>query len=315
MHAGSDLLRSKSFDRDSFNSGDWFNKLDFTYQDNNFGAGLPVAGKNQENWPIMAPLLANPDLKPTPADIQLSAALFQELLQMRYSSTLFRLQTEAEIQERVAFHNTGPNQLPGLIVMGISDHTGMDLDPTYEAIYVLVNANDEAQTITLAELAGMELGLHPVQLSSVDPVVKSSTYDASTGAFTVPGRTTAVFVEVASLRERIEGLIKQVEALVDAGVLNKYQGKSLTVKLEVSIRMLDRDRPRVAVLLLDTFIKQVKLLVIRGILSAEQGQPLIDEATGIIWQIVTDFSLDAKLASSGKLELKPAPELKAGSAR
>jgi pullulanase len=32
LHAGSDLLRSKSLDRDSYNSGDWFNRLDFTYQ-------------------------------------------------------------------------------------------------------------------------------------------------------------------------------------------------------------------------------------------------------------------------------------------
>ena len=63
MHAGSDLLRSKSFDRDSYNSGDWFNRLDFTYQANNYGVGLPVAGKNQDNWVIMQPRLANPDLK------------------------------------------------------------------------------------------------------------------------------------------------------------------------------------------------------------------------------------------------------------
>jgi pullulanase len=47
-HAGSDLLRSKSMDRDSYNSGDWFNKLDFTYASNNWGVGLPVAGKNQK---------------------------------------------------------------------------------------------------------------------------------------------------------------------------------------------------------------------------------------------------------------------------
>ena len=62
FHAGTDLLRSKSMDRDSYNSGDWFNRLDFTYQENNWGVGLPVAEKNQDNWPIMQPLLANPAL-------------------------------------------------------------------------------------------------------------------------------------------------------------------------------------------------------------------------------------------------------------
>ncbi len=41
FHAGDDLLRSKSFDRNSYNSGDWFNRLDWTYQTNNFAVGLP----------------------------------------------------------------------------------------------------------------------------------------------------------------------------------------------------------------------------------------------------------------------------------
>src|SRR5690606_11825356 len=31
FHAGDDMLRSKSLDRDSYDSGDWFNRLDFTY--------------------------------------------------------------------------------------------------------------------------------------------------------------------------------------------------------------------------------------------------------------------------------------------
>jgi pullulanase len=31
-HAGFDILRSKSLDRNSFNSGDWFNRLDWSYQ-------------------------------------------------------------------------------------------------------------------------------------------------------------------------------------------------------------------------------------------------------------------------------------------
>ena len=47
FHAGEDLLRSKSLDRNSYNSGDWFNKLDFTSASNNWGVGLPPAGDNQ----------------------------------------------------------------------------------------------------------------------------------------------------------------------------------------------------------------------------------------------------------------------------
>ena len=45
-HAGTDMLRSKSLDRNSYNSGDWFNYLDWTMTDNGFGAGLPPEGDN-----------------------------------------------------------------------------------------------------------------------------------------------------------------------------------------------------------------------------------------------------------------------------
>jgi hypothetical protein len=39
FHAGTDMLRSKSLDRNSYDSGDHFNVLDFSYGTNNFGVG------------------------------------------------------------------------------------------------------------------------------------------------------------------------------------------------------------------------------------------------------------------------------------
>ena len=196
LHAGVDLLRSKSMDRDSYNSGDWFNKLDFTYQDNNWGAGLPVAGKNQDNWYLMQPLLANPALAPSPADIAATATHTQEMLAIRDSSDLFRLTTAEEVESRVGFHNTGTDQLPGLIVMSISDTVGDDLDDKADAVWSLINANDEAQTFTVGDLAGTEVVLHQVQANSADPIVRTAAFDDATGTFTVPGRTTAVFVQL-----------------------------------------------------------------------------------------------------------------------
>lgn len=52
FHAGDEILRSKSLDRDSYNSGDWFNRLDFSYKSNNWGVGLPPKGKNEHSWPL-----------------------------------------------------------------------------------------------------------------------------------------------------------------------------------------------------------------------------------------------------------------------
>jgi hypothetical protein len=43
---------------------------------------------------------------------------------------------------------------------------------------------------------GIPLELHPILRNSIaDLVVKQSQYDAPTGAFTIPPRTTAVFLE------------------------------------------------------------------------------------------------------------------------
>ncbi|MEJ7806575.1 MAG: alpha-1,6-glucosidase domain-containing protein, partial [Telluria sp.] len=106
-HAGIDTLRSKSLDRNSFNSGDWFNRIDWSYQDNYFGTGLPPAQDNGKDYALLKPLLANPALKPAPADIAFARDAFLDLLRIRASSTLFRLRSAADIGERLRFLDTG----------------------------------------------------------------------------------------------------------------------------------------------------------------------------------------------------------------
>jgi pullulanase len=190
-HAGIDMLRSKSMDRNSYNSGDWFNALDFTYATNGWGHGLPVASENQDMWDVMRPLLGNPDIVPAKENIVVSAEHLRKMLQIRKSSKLFRLETAEDIMARLRFHNTGPDQIPGLIVMSISDMgTLEDLDPDHELIVVLFNASSEKITFTEKELAGREMNIHPVQ----DSFVQTSSFDARTGTFTVPAYTTTVFV-------------------------------------------------------------------------------------------------------------------------
>jgi pullulanase-type alpha-1,6-glucosidase len=199
FHAGVDMLRSKSFDRDSYNSGDWFNRLDFSYMSNNFGVGLPPEQHNRANWPLMQPLLANPSLKPQQADILQAAVHFREMLRIRKSSRLFRLRTADAIQAQLKFLNTGPEQRPGMIVMHLST-VEMERDDApdpyiYRQIVVLLNATGQMQTFSAADLAGAGLRLHPIQETSYDPVVRTASFDQVTGTFAVPARTTAVFVE------------------------------------------------------------------------------------------------------------------------
>jgi pullulanase/glycogen debranching enzyme len=192
FHAGVELLRSKSLDRNSYNSGDWFNKLDFTRQSNNWGVGLPPAPDNQGNWPIMGPLLANPDLRPSPEHLEAALAHFRETLAIRGSTRLFRLGSAAEIRQRVRFHNTGPGQTPGLLVMSIEGGHGRKHGGR-ETVVVLWNATPQPLTFQDSSFERVRLKLHPVQRASADPVVRAADFDRATGTFTVPGRTAAVF--------------------------------------------------------------------------------------------------------------------------
>jgi pullulanase-type alpha-1,6-glucosidase len=195
FHAGIDMLRSKSFDQDSYNSGDWFNALDFTYESNNWGKGLPVAEKNQANWPIMQPLLADPDLAATGTDIRTSVEHLREMLRIRKSTPLFRLQSADEVKQKVKFLNTGSGQMEGLIVMGIvDDDEDGGVDPAIKRIVVLFNATPETITFEASELADYRFDLDQRQRYSKDKVVRQSRFDRATGSFTVPARTTAVFV-------------------------------------------------------------------------------------------------------------------------
>ena len=189
FHAGDDILRSKSFNPNSYNSGDWYNKLDWTYESNNWGVGLPLEGTGQ--WDIYKPLLANPALAPTRADIESASAVFREFLQIRKSSRLFRLETAGQIESVVSFYNNGPEQIPGLIVMRLTDTE--NIDSIHEEIVVLFNARPEPVTFNDPTFAGKNYTLNTIQQESSDPLVRDSTYDPADGTFTIPARTTAVF--------------------------------------------------------------------------------------------------------------------------
>ena len=189
---GDDLLRSKDMDQNSYNSGDWFNKIDWTGKTANWGIGLPIASQNQGQWPIMTPLLSNPAYTPLPANIAYSEDAFRELLEIRYSSELFRMTTLAQIQANLTFLNTGVNQTPGLIVMKL-DANGGNFG-VYKHVVVLFNATNAAVTFTDSRLQGLALRLHPVQKSSSDPITRQSTFNPKAGSATVPALTTAVFV-------------------------------------------------------------------------------------------------------------------------
>ena len=201
FHMGSDLLRSKSMDVDSFDSGDWFNYIDFTKSTNNWAVGLPRADKNRDEWSKIGEFFADSSRSVSPSDIDFAGEVFKEMLMVRSSSPLFRLTTAQDIMNRVGFHNVGKNQTPGLIVMSIDDGVGpdaenpfTDIDPMVDAVVVVVNASVYEQSHTVPTAAGF--ALHQTLANSVDSAVRgaSFTQGEGEGTFTVPALTSAVFV-------------------------------------------------------------------------------------------------------------------------
>jgi pullulanase len=191
-HAGVDTLRSKSLDRNSYDSGDWFNRLDWTYADNNFGVGLPKAPDNSADWGLLQPVLAQAGIKPAAADIAWTRDAFRDLLKIRQSTTLLRLRTAADIRDRLTFHNLGGTQVPTVLAGHVrgSGYAGAG----YAELAYFINVGTTAETLTIPALAGKAFVLHPVHASGADRRAASARYSAGAGAFTVPARTAVVFV-------------------------------------------------------------------------------------------------------------------------
>ncbi|WP_194396696.1 pullulanase-type alpha-1,6-glucosidase [Microbacterium atlanticum] len=194
-HAGTELLRSKSLDRNSYNSGDWFNRIDWTGQESTFGSGLPRQADNGGHWDDLAPLLADPANKPGAADIAAAEASALDLLRVREQVGLLRLGSAALIEQKVSFPNSGTDAAPGVIVMLIDDLVGKDVDPKLKGALVVFNAGTEATTQSVTQLEGRAFALAPALAQGSDAVLKTTTWDAATGTVTVPARTAVVLVE------------------------------------------------------------------------------------------------------------------------
>lgn len=201
LHAGDELLRTKSLDRDSYNAGDWFNRIDWSATTNYFGTmGLPSAEKNQAEWDRMRPILSNTNIPPSAADIRATRDAVLDLLRVRRDTTMLRLRSGADVRDCVSFPDAA-DQRDGLIVMRVTGRKSdgsLCGDGRYANLVVLINAAPDVQTYAVAALAGRSLSLHPVLASGSDPRVRGASFASGTGSFTVPGRSVAVFVEPAA---------------------------------------------------------------------------------------------------------------------
>ncbi|MGW4169513.1 pullulanase-type alpha-1,6-glucosidase [Streptomyces chartreusis] len=178
--AGTDLLRSKSLDRNSYDSGDWFNAIHWNCADGNgFGRGLPPAADNASKWSYAKPLLGT--VKVGCEQIDGASAAYRDLLRIRSNESSFSLDTAEQVQSKLSFPLSGKEETPGVITMRLGD------------LVVVFNATPERQEQRVASLTGDGYRLHPVQSAGADSIVKSASFDGKSGTFAVPGRTVAVF--------------------------------------------------------------------------------------------------------------------------
>ncbi len=201
-HAGVELLRSKSMERDSYDSGDWYNRVDYTLADNNFDKGLPRKDKDGDNYPLIEQVLGK-HVKPSGADMATMVGFYQELAELRQSSRLLRLGSGAEVIKRVDFRNTGPDQVPGLIVMTVDDgvNAGADLDPAIDGLVVMINATNAPQSVNdFRDGNDQPIDLTSLQLSPAHHGGESIARDAAVngGTLTLGAWSAAVFVKPQS---------------------------------------------------------------------------------------------------------------------
>ena len=145
---GSDLLRSKSFENDSYNSGDFTNAVNYTDNaTNGYGNGYSNESKDKDDWMAVKQLYTKTAKDPKAYNAglqgkkQVMKKYYQELLKIRSTYKNFISLGDAEkIKNGVKFLNTGKDQTIGLIAMEITTSEGK--------LLVAINATPNAQDLT-----------------------------------------------------------------------------------------------------------------------------------------------------------------------
>ncbi|WP_237387471.1 pullulanase-type alpha-1,6-glucosidase [Xenorhabdus sp. Sc-CR9] len=155
---GSELLRSKSFTRDSYNAGDWFNRVSYDYKDNNYDVGMPECSNDGKNYPLIN-RVKNWVQKPARSELLQMMAFYQELLRLRQFSPLLALGDGAAVKQRIDFLNVGPHQQIGLLVMTIDDGntTFHDRDWRFDGLVVVINAAPWSVAVKELNINGLKL--------------------------------------------------------------------------------------------------------------------------------------------------------------
>lgn len=150
---GTDLLRTKYFQNDSYNTGDFSNKVNYSYNEGNefIPGALVNKTKDAEDWnAILEVSEYNSDVGP---DVKASMAkTYLAMAEIRKDHNLFYLGDPELIKKHVSFLNVGSKQIPGLIVMKITKPEGYESQD--KEILVMLNAAPEARSFDVPDIEG-----------------------------------------------------------------------------------------------------------------------------------------------------------------
>ena len=111
-----------------------------------------------------------------------------------------------------------------------------------------------------------------------------------------------------TFREQIEAVLRQVEQLVAAGVLQPGDGAALVEALQDALRQLDQGRPTSVSERLRSFLLQVGGLIRSGKLSSASGALLIDAVQPLVTQLAPATFTVTNTGDSGPGSLRAAIE-------
>lgn len=190
IEGGSEILRSKSGDVDSYDSGDWFNHLNFDYQDNNWGKGLPPSFKNYNDWSFWFPRLNDINMKPSSQNILDNLKFFRAILKIRSGSSLFSFKTPTEVGSSLNFFDNDDENNPGIIAIQLIN--------AREEMLIIFNVNKDSTTFkhSLFERGWI---LHPNLNQNIDPVLKN--VSLNNGSIVIPGRSVIVLIPKGNKRK------------------------------------------------------------------------------------------------------------------
>ena len=183
IEGGSEVLRSKNGDQDSYDSGDYFNRVDWSLNKNYWGEALPPSWKNLDDWSFWFPRLQAPDMQVSAALIERNSEYFKALLRLRQSSELFKMNTADEIRRQLHFIDNDNGQEVGLIAMLLENNR--------ESILVFFNSSKDLRTFKHPVLS-LGWDLAPEFNSDIDKALRDVRLSANLSEVQLPGMSTVV---------------------------------------------------------------------------------------------------------------------------